>query len=129
MGYVYPMFLFCYVGTHVLSYMFTISAILDCQFVWQICFWQIKGSVVFWYVLRFFIIQKNGTRNFMKLMIVPWFQCHSHTSVFRHPLELMNRHWASSTSPERCQLDVVFAQNLAIIKKILAAAIFMSKCM
>ena len=50
-------------------------------------------------------------------MILLWFQYH--IPMIRHLLwpfwANLDRRWTSSTSPERCPCDVVFAQNLAIL--------------
>ena len=54
-------------------------------------------------------------------MIRLWFQCHNHTPMIRHQLlpfwANLDRRWMSPTSHEWWPCDVLFAQNLAILKQ------------
>ena len=50
---------FCYAGTHAYCcYVDNVS-----HFGLSVCFWQMKRLVVFWCALRFFTIQKYGSKN------------------------------------------------------------------
>ena len=53
----------------------------------SVCFWQIKGLVVFWCALQFFTIRKNGSKNNGYFLIIPRV-----TAGRQHNRDILNGH-------------------------------------
>ena len=72
-------------------------------------------------LLRFFFYLLNRSKTLSIGMIKLWFQWHIYTSMIRHQLwpfwANLGPCWTLSTSPEQCPCNVVFAQNLTILKQ------------
>ena len=63
---------FCYVGTHVCLYMFTMSAILDCQFVFDR---YIQRLSCFGVLSDFLLFEKMDQRNCIKFCVKNYIKC------------------------------------------------------